>query len=130
MPYLSEQHTRTEQRQTQRARSLRTLLAPGSLLRFYLTLLRHSFFRSVLQEEGGASLLTAPPGRRIVLRIVVGDFDPTSSTGVDGVDLVVTVGCVPARIDYLVAAGRVGRLVVARIVVGEFEFTSPPGLMV
>jgi hypothetical protein len=62
-----------------------------SLLRFYLTLKRHSSSQSA-QQEGGASLLTAPPGRLVVVRSVVCDVDLTSPTGVDGVDFVVTVG--------------------------------------
>src|SRR5829696_4738968 len=80
------------------------------------------------EMEGGASLLTAPPGRRIVARAIVGNFDLTSSTGVDGVDLVVTVGCVPARVGYSFAAGRVGKPAdVVRAVVGDVELSSSAG---
>jgi hypothetical protein len=100
----------TEQRSKdrQRARSLRTLLAPGSLFRFHLTLQRHSSSQSA-QQEGGTSLLTAPPGRRRVARIVVGDVEPTSPARVDGVDLVVSFGSTIARVGYLLAAWRVGK---------------------
>src|SRR5215204_6446861 len=76
------------------------------------------------EMEGGACLLTAAPGRRIVARAIVGKFDLTSSAGVDGVDLVVTVGSVLARVGYPLAAGRVGRVVLLRSVVGNFELTS------
>src|SRR5215217_3177023 len=57
------------------------------------------------RAQGGASLLAAPPGRAVVVRGVVGNFDLTSSARVDGVDLVVTIGAVLARVGYLLATG-------------------------
>jgi hypothetical protein len=83
---------------------------------------RHSFTRS--GTGGGASLLAAPPGRVVVVRGVVGNIDLTSSIRVDGVDLVVTDGCIPARVSYLLGAGRVGKpAVVVRGVVGKLDLT-------
>src|SRR5215216_698522 len=57
------------------------------------------------RAQGGASLLAAPPGRIVVVRGVVGNIDLTSSARVDGVNLVVTVGSVLARVGYLLATG-------------------------
>jgi hypothetical protein len=57
-----------------------------ALFRFYLTLRRHSPLRQP-QRRGSLSLLTAPPGRRVVVRTGVGNWDLTSPTRVDGVDL-------------------------------------------
>src|SRR5215218_5074012 len=80
------------------------------------------------RAQGGASLLTAPPGRVVLVRAVVGHFDLTSSTSVDLVDLVVTAGCILARVSYLLGAGRVGKpAVVVRAVVGNYDLTSTAG---
>jgi len=88
--------------------------------------LRHTPFWRWREEP----LRTIPPRRRIVARSVVGNLDPTPTAGLDGVDLVVTVGSVLAGVGYLLAAGRVGRLVVVRSVVGELDSTPPVGLIV
>src|SRR5215211_407517 len=77
------------------------------------------------RAQGGASLLAAPPGRVVVVRGVVGNFDLTSSTRVDGVDLVVTDGCIPARVSYRLGARRIGKpAVVVGRVVGKLDLTS------
>jgi hypothetical protein len=60
----------------------------------------------------------------VVVRGVVGDWLLASSSRIDGVDLVVTVGPVLARIGYLLTAWRVGRLKVVRGVVSEWLLAS------
>ena len=60
----------------------------------------------------------------VVVRGVVGDWLLASSSGIDCVDLVVTVGSVLARIGYLLTAWREGRLIVARGVVCECLLAS------
>src|SRR5215204_3558009 len=69
-------------------------------------------------------------GRGIVTRGVFGDWLLAPSAGIDGVDLVVTVGerCVPARVGYLLAGRRVGRLIVVQGVVGELFLASSTGI--
>jgi hypothetical protein len=64
----------------------------------------------------------------VVVRGVVGDWLLASSSGIDGVDLVVTVGSVLARIGYLLTGRRVGRLIVARRVVGELFLAPTAGI--
>src|SRR5919112_4945242 len=75
----TDQQRRTEQKP--RARNASRLRA---LFRFY-----QRCGTPPDRAEGEASLRTAPPGRLVSVRTVVGDWDPTSPAGVDGVDLFV-----------------------------------------
>jgi hypothetical protein len=70
--------------------------------------------------KGGASLLTAPPRRVVVVPTVVGELDPPSPANFDSADLVVVA--VGARVGCLLATGRVARLAVARTVVQNNHF--------
>src|SRR5215208_248903 len=115
----------TEQRSKIRNRepAARSVLRLRALCSF--TIERWGATPSPDRAQGGASLRAAPPGRVVVVRGVVGNIDLTSSTRVDGVDLVVTDGCIPARVSDLLGAGRVGKpAVVVRGVVGKLDLTS------
>src|SRR5215213_6514946 len=95
----------TEQRSKIRNRepAARSVLRLRALCSF--TIERWGATPSPDRAQGGASLLTAPPGTVVVVRGVVGKLDLTSSTRVDGVNLVVTVGSLLARVGYLLATG-------------------------
>ena len=80
----------TDERSKNRENPEKNASSSGLTLAFIcLTLRQHSSSQSALKEEGGASLLTAPPGRLAVVRSVVGKLDLTPTAGFDGVDLVV-----------------------------------------
>src|SRR5215216_2454230 len=118
----------TEQRSKIRNRepAARSVLRLRALCSF--TIERWGATPSPDRAQGGASLRAAPPGRIVVVRGVVGNFDLTCPTRVDGVDLVVTDGCIPARVSDLLGAGRVGKSAVVRGVVGKLDLTSPAGV--
>src|SRR5215203_78853 len=106
MPHPSEEHrSKGQRRRKPGARSvirLRALSVP-----FLFSAVAYS--ESAL-KGGSTSLLLAPPGRSVVVPRVVCELELTSPTGVDGIDLAITVsGCVVAVIGYLLATGRVGR---------------------
>ena len=102
MPHLAEQHRTTQAKSERESPQLEAFLGSGLSS---VTIERCGATPSPDRAQGGASLLAAPPGRVVVVRAVVGNFDLTSSTRVDGVDLVVTDGCIPARVSYLLGAG-------------------------
>src|SRR5688572_4515843 len=94
-----------------------------------ISLLCETHFSDATRRE--ESLLPASsftcPVRIIVLRIVAGDWGPTTPVGVDVIDLSVS-GCGVVDIGYLLAIRRVGRVVVVRSVLGDVELASAVGV--
>jgi hypothetical protein len=93
------------------------------------SLLCETHFSGATRREESLPLASSftCPVRIIVLRIVAGDWGPTTPVGVDVIDLAVA-GCGVVDIGYLLAIRRVGRAVVVRIVVGDVEPASPGGV--
>jgi hypothetical protein len=69
-------------------------------------------------------LLTAPPGRLLVIRVVVGDPELTPTARVDGVDLVVL--SVVARVGYLAGFTRKGSFRRPRLDYNQHHYQKQP----